>query len=261
MWERFVRFWRSIFGGMIDSMENPELILKQSMRDMRDKVPKINQNLAKMRGGLNLLENEYNDYVDQERKLTARIKAALEAGDEKLAGDYALRLKQIQDSKGRNFEQLGKAREAYSKATEFKQDYMREMEKKIKDAEMALREHEASKWKAEVAEVFQSFEVGDIDSTVDEMTYKLRQKTAMAEGKLDMAMETVDMKDIQMEKRAEEIEAQEMLKQFKLEWGMGDKTAAGATADKTVGPLSSQDVSSGGDAIKTVGPAETETPS
>lgn len=242
MWQRFVRFWRSIFGGMIDSMENPELILKQSMRDMRDKVPKINQNLAKMRGGLNLLENEYNDYVDQERKLTARIKAALEAGDEKLAGDYALRLKQIQDSKGRNFEQLGKAREAYGKATEFKQDYMREMEKKIKDAEMALREHEASKWKAEVAEVFQSFEVGDIDSTVDEMTYKLRQKTAMAEGKLDMAMETVDMKDIQMEKRAEEIEAQEMLKQFKLEWGM-----------------TSQDIKTGGTAEKTVGPAETET--
>jgi phage shock protein A len=118
---------------------------------------------------------------------------------------------------------------------------MREMEKKIKDAELALREHEASKWKAEVAEVFQSFEVGDIDSTVDEMTYKLRQKTAMAEGKLDMAMETVDMKDIQMEKRAEEIEAQEMLKQFKLEWGLG-----------------SQDIKSSGTAEKTVGPAETE---
>jgi phage shock protein A len=236
MWQRFVRFWRSLFGGMIESLENPELILKQSVRDMRDKVPKINQNLAKMRGGLNLLEKEYTDYVDQERKLTARIKAALEAGDEKLAGDYAIRLKQVQNNKARNFEQLEKAREAYGKATEFKQDYMREMEKKIKDAEMAMREHEASKWKAEVAEVFQSFEVGDIDSTVDEMTYKLRQKTAMAEGKLDMAMETVDMKDIQMEKRAEEIEAQELLKQFKLEWGMNSQDVSSPPAEKTVGP-------------------------
>ena len=89
------------------------------------------------------------------RRMVAPIRA-LEAGDEKLAGDYALRLKQVQDSKARNFEQLEKAREAYNKATEFKQDYMREMEKKIRDAELALREHEASKWKAEVAEVFQT---------------------------------------------------------------------------------------------------------
>jgi phage shock protein A len=172
----------------------------------------------------------------------ARIKAALEAGDEKLAGDYAVRLKQVQAGKERNFEQLGKAKEAYDKAVEVKMNYMREMDKKTKDAELAMREHEASKWKAEVAQVFQSFEVADVDSTVDEMTYKLRQKTAMAEGKLDMAMETVDMKDIQMERRAEEIEAQEMLKQLKVEWGMTSAEPAASTpvADKTVGPAQTE---------------------
>lgn len=241
MWARFMRFIRSIFGGMIEGMENPELILKQAIRDMRDKVPKINQNLAKMRGGVNLLQQEFNDYADSEKKITARIKAALEAGDEKLAGDYAIRLKQVQESKERNFEQLGKAKEAYDKASEFKMDYMREMQKKISEAELAMREHEASKWKAEVAQVFESFEVADIDSTVDEMTYKLRTKTAMAEGKLDMAMDTVDMKDIRLEKRAEEIEAQEMLKQLKMEWGMTSAdTTATPTAEKTVGPAQTE---------------------
>jgi phage shock protein A len=237
-----MRFIRSIFGGMIEGLENPELILKQAIRDMRDKVPRINQDLAKMRGMLNLLQREYDDYADSERKLMARIKAALEAGDEKLAGDYAVRLKQVQAGKERNFEQLGKAKEAYDKAVEVKMNYMREMDKKTKDAELAMREHEASKWKAEVAQVFQSFEVADVDSTVDEMTYKLRQKTAMAEGKLDMAMETVDMKDIQMERRAEEIEAQEMLKQLKVEWGMTSAEPAASTpvADKTVGPAQTE---------------------
>ena len=235
MWQRFVRWLRSIFGGAIEAMENPELILKQAIRDMRDKIPKINQNLAKMRGGLNLLEQEYNDYADQERKLIARVKAALEAGDEGLASDYAVRLKQVQASKERNFAQMNKAKEAYDKAVEFKQDYMREMDKKTKEAMLAIREHEASKWKAEVAEVFETFEVGDVDQTVDEMMQKLRQKTAMAEGKLQMAVESVDMREIQLEKRAEQIEAQELLKQFKVEWGMESKDIEG-TAEKTVGP-------------------------
>ncbi len=240
MWQRFMRWIRSIFGGAIEALENPELILKQAIRDMRDKIPKINQNLAKMRGGLNLLEKEYEEYAAQERKLIARVKAALEAGDESLAADYAIRLKQVQSAKTRTFEQMERAKEAYDKAVEFKQDYMREMNKKMQEAQQAMREHQASKWKAEVAEVFETFEIGDVDSTVDEMMQKLREKTAMAEGKLEMAIESVDMREIEMEKRAEKIEAQELLKQFKVEWGLESKDVESPTAEKTVGPAESE---------------------
>jgi phage shock protein A len=58
----------------------------------------------------------------------------------------------------------------------------------------------------------------------------------MNEGKLEMAMETVDMGEIKMEKRAEQIEAAELLKQFKVEWGMESKDLQSAPAEKTVGP-------------------------
>ena len=240
MWQRFMRWMRSIFGGVIEVLENPELILKQAIRDMRDKIPKINQNLAKMRGGLNLLQKEYEDYATQERKLIARVRAALEAGDESLAADYAIRLKQVQSAKTRTFEQMERAKEAYDKAVEFKQDYMREMNKKMQEAQQAMREHQASKWKAEVAEVFETFEIGDVDSTVDEMMQELREKTAMAEGKLEMAIESVDMREIEMEKRAEKIEAQELLKQFKVEWGLESKDVESPTAEKTVGPAETE---------------------
>jgi phage shock protein A len=239
MWQRFMRWIRSIFGGAIEAFENPEMILKQAIRDMRDKLPKINQNLAKMRGGLILLEKEYNDYLDQERKLTARVKAALEAGDEELAADYAIRLKQVQASKQRTLEQMESAKAAYDKAVEFKQDYVREMDKKTKEAMQAVREHQASKWKAEVADVFESFEVGGVDQSIDEMMQKLRERTAMAEGKLEMAVESVDMREIELEKRAERIEAEELLKQFKVEWGM-ESSDVTPTAEKTLGPKESE---------------------
>ena len=41
------------------------------------------------------------------------------------------------------------------------------------------------------------------------------------------------MREIELEKRAEKIEAQELLKQFKVEWGM--ESADTEAADKTVG--------------------------
>jgi phage shock protein A len=180
-----------------------------------------------------MLEKEYEDYADQERKLIARVKAALEGGDEELAAEYAIRLKQVQSAKERNFEQMSRAKEAYDKAVEFKKDYMREMDKKTKQAMQAIREHQSAKWKEEVAEVFETFEIGDVDNTMDEMMQRLKQKTAMAEGKLEMAVESVDMRDIELEKRAEKIEAQELLRQFKVEWGM--ESSDTEAADKTVG--------------------------
>ena len=39
MWSRLKRLFRSLFGGLIDKAEDPELILQQVVRDMRDKVP------------------------------------------------------------------------------------------------------------------------------------------------------------------------------------------------------------------------------
>jgi len=37
MWARLKRLFRSIFGGLIESAEDPELILQQTIRDMREK--------------------------------------------------------------------------------------------------------------------------------------------------------------------------------------------------------------------------------
>jgi hypothetical protein len=43
-----------------------------------------------------------------------------------------------------------------------------------------------------------------------------------------------------MEKRAEQIEAQELLRQFKVEWGLEGKDIQSAPAEKTVGPAETQ---------------------
>ena len=46
MWVRLKRLFRSIFGGIIDNAEDPDLILQQLIRDMNDQVPKMRENVA-----------------------------------------------------------------------------------------------------------------------------------------------------------------------------------------------------------------------
>ncbi|MEL7341559.1 MAG: PspA/IM30 family protein, partial [Bacteroidota bacterium] len=40
MWKRFIRAIRSLFGGLISSIEDPKLILEQNIREMNDQIPK-----------------------------------------------------------------------------------------------------------------------------------------------------------------------------------------------------------------------------
>ena len=47
MWARLKRLLRSIFGGFISAGEDPKKILEQNIRDMRDKIPGINEGLVK----------------------------------------------------------------------------------------------------------------------------------------------------------------------------------------------------------------------
>ena len=41
LWSRIKRSMRAAFGGIVESTENPELILQQTIRDMRDRVPEM----------------------------------------------------------------------------------------------------------------------------------------------------------------------------------------------------------------------------
>ena len=245
MWARIKRVFRSFVGAFVTLGENPELILEQNVRDMRDKVPEMNTGIAKARGGIIRLENEATQYKQEIAKLTARVKASLLGGEEGMAGQFAVQLKKLQEALERNQSQLEHAKAGYEALLKLKERYMREMKMKTEEAQRAISEARASKWKNELADVFSSFEVAGVDATHQEMVEKLREKTAMADGKIAAAVESVDMKTIEIEERAQALEGQELLKQFKLELGLEKKADAAPAmgkepsvqeSPKTIGP-------------------------
>lgn len=251
MWARIRRIFRSFMGAFISMGENPELILEQNVRDMRDKVPEMNTGIAKARGGIIRIENEITQYKQDAARMTARVKACLLSGDEAMAGQFAVQLKKVQDALERDQAQLESAKAGYEALLKLKERYMREMKIKTEEAQRAISEARAAKWKSELADVFESFEVAGVDATHQEMIEKLREKSAMAEGKIAAAVESVDMKTIEMEEKAQQLEGQELLKQFKLDLGL-DKKAEAA-------PAPAAPVEAPKEAPKTIGPEKTKT--
>src|ERR1700722_1379760 len=116
MWNRFRRAMGSFFGFFVSSIENPELILEQNIREMNDQIPKMNESIAMVRANVTLLEKENAKYQQESSELTARVKASIQAGRDDLAAQYATRLQMQKGALARNEGQLTAARAAYDKA-------------------------------------------------------------------------------------------------------------------------------------------------
>jgi phage shock protein A len=225
---------RSFFGFFISVGENPELILEQNIRDLNDQVPRMNESIAMVKANATLLEKEESRYKDQMADLTAKVKAAISANRDDLAGSFAVQLEQVRGALARTQGQLTTARAAFDKAMAVKRAFMIEKERKTQEALNAIRDYRRAQWQKKVADSMESFEVAGISATHDEMVRKIEEQTAVNEARMEMALGNVDQQKIKIEEEAETLRASELVKQFKAEMGL-IAPAPSASPQKTIG--------------------------
>jgi len=235
MWRRLQRMFRSFAGFFISVAEDPELILQQNIRDMNDQVPRMNESIAMVKANVTLLEKEEAKYKNDVNDLTAKVKAAIQANRDDLAGSFAMQLEQLRSALARTQGQLTTARSAYDKALQVKQAFLREKERKTQEALNAIRDYHRSQWQKKVADAMEQFEVAGISQTHDEMVRKIEEQTAVSEARMEMALGNVDSQKVKIEEEAEKLRANELVKQFKVEMGLISPEPTAATAEKTIG--------------------------
>jgi phage shock protein A len=235
MWNRLSRAIRSFFGFFISVAENPELILEQNIRDMNDQVPRMNESIAMVKANQTLLEKEEGRYKNEVADLTAKVRAAIQAGRDDVAGAFAMQLEQTRSALARTQGQLATARAAFEKALNVKQAFLREKDRKTHEAMNAIRDYRRAQWQKKVADVMEQFEVGGISQTHDDMVRKIEEETAVNEARMDMALGNVDQQKFKIEEEAEKIRANELVKQFKAEMGLMQPEPTQAAPQKTIG--------------------------
>ena len=235
MWQRLTRMVRSFVGFFISVAEDPELILQQNIRDMNDQVPRMNESIAMVKANVTLLEREEAKYKTDMANLTAKVKAAIQANRDDIAGLYDSQLEQTQErSRHEIRDSLATARAAFDKAMAVKQAFMREKDRKTQEALNAIADYRRSQWQKKVADAMEQFEVAGISQTHDEMVRKIEETTAVNEARMDMAMSNVDQQKIKIDDEAEKLQASELVKQFKIEMGLAAPQRGAGDAEKTI---------------------------
>jgi phage shock protein A len=235
MWRRLSRIVRSFVGLFISMGENPEIILEQNIRDMNDQVPRMNESIAMVKANQTLLQKEEARYKNDLADLTAKVKAAIQAGRDDLAGSFAVQLEQLKGALARTQGQLQTANAAFDKALAVKKAFLIEKERKTQEALNAIRDYRRAQWQKKVADSMEQFEVAGISQTHDEMVRKIEEMTAVNEARMEMALGNVDQQKIQIEEEAEKLRANELVKQFKAEMGLLSPQPSAGPPQKTIG--------------------------
>ncbi|MFQ3583157.1 MAG: PspA/IM30 family protein, partial [Chloracidobacterium sp.] len=220
MWERLKRLFRSIFGGMIDAAEDPELILQQIIRDMRDQVPKLNENVAQVMSNEKLLEREVATLEREIPELDSKVKAAIKMGRDDIATTYIASLQEKQNTLTRVKEQLVVAKKASQQAIRFRDDYLLKMKRKQDEATQLISESKRARMQEQLAATMASFQIGDTAGSFDEMREKINRRAAAAEAKMELSNSGVDAQMMQLERDSYNIQAQDALIAYKRQMGL-----------------------------------------
>jgi phage shock protein A len=237
MFQRFIRAIKSLFGGVVSSMENPKLILEQNIRELNDQIPEMNENIATVKANLIMLRKEAERGKKNVQELTHKIKSAIQANRDDIAEGYAIQFEKAKADLSSTLTQLEFAEKAYEKALKVKEIFMREKDRKIQEAKEALRASERSEWQAKIADTLEQFEVGGIDQTHDEMINRINEEAAKNEARMEIALDSLDTQTMEIEANAEKLRAQALVEQFKLEMNPERaqiETVTESEADETI---------------------------
>lgn len=196
------------------------------------------EGLEMYRGLVERVSRQVSMGEDHVRKLQARAKAYLQAGDRETAAKFALELQKAKKDLAQNQEQLSVHERAYDnnlRKIKHANRTLADVRQKIQKYDAELRMSEAE---AEIAKLSESFEVS-VTTDFGQLEQVIQEKIDANRGKVRVAADLSErgIAEIEAEERMEAALAEEALRDMEIELGLRTPaTAPPVEAAKNLGP-------------------------
>ena len=228
LWSRVKRSMRALFGGLVEATENPELVLQQTIRDMRDRVPELNNSVAQVMATEKLLGKSKERLETQVVDLDSRIRASVKMGRDDIATAYIGQLQQAQMDLQKTSQQLEHATLASKQALKARDNYVLQMQRRTAEAMQLINQSKQAKLQEQLAQTMESFQIGDDASTFNEMRDKIDRRAAAAEAKMQLGAASVDNQMQDIEREAMDMQLQDKLLSYKRDMGLLPSSTSGS---------------------------------
>ena len=223
MFQRLARVIKSWIGYFISFAEDPEVMLQESIEEMRNTLPKLNQILVTTRATVLRLEQEKEELSRKDRQLTASIRAALTEGSpeaRKIAEADALTLQQVRQDLTATEEQLLTARNGFENAQLHVEEIKARLRDKMEQARRAIQESKKAAVLRSAAGALAELDQYGTASTSDKYLEEIKQRVAESKAAVEVATGGLDTERIKLERKGREIQAQSVLAEFEVEMGL-----------------------------------------
>lgn len=223
MFERLARVFKSWIGFFISFAEDPEVMLQESIEEMRNTLPKLNQILVTTRATVIRLEQEQEELVHKERQLTNSIQAALKEGSpeaRRIAEDDATTLQQVRQELTATREQIMAAQNAFQNAQITVEDIKGKLRLKIEQSRKAIQESKKAAVLKNAASALAELDTYGTASTADKYLDEIKQRVAESKASVEVATGGLDVERIKTERKARQLQAQGILSEFEVEMGL-----------------------------------------
>jgi phage shock protein A len=222
------RSMRAMFGGLIEATENPELVLQQTIRDMRDRVPELNNSVAQVMATEKLLGKSKERLETQVVDLDSKIRASVKMGRDDIATAYIGQLQQAQMDLQKTGQQLEHATLASKQALKARDNYVLQMQRRTAEAMQLINQSKQARLQEQLAQTMESFQIGDDASTFNVMRDKIDRRAAAAEAKMQLGAASVDNQMQDIEREAMDMQLQDKLLSYKRDMGLLPAAPSGA---------------------------------
>lgn len=223
MFQRIARLFKSWIGYFISFAEDPEVMLQESIEEMRNTLPKLNQILVTTRATVIRLEQEKEELERKERQLVNSIKAALTEGSpeaRRIAEDDASTLQQVRQDLAATTDQLTAASNAFQNAQITVEDLKQKLRLKIDQSRKAIQESKKAVVMKQAASALAELDAYGVGATNDKYLEEIKQRSAEAKASVEVATGGLDVERIKTERKARQIQAQSVLSEFEVELGL-----------------------------------------
>lgn len=223
MFARFSRLFRAWLGYFVSMAEDPEIMLQDTIEEMRTTMPKLNSVLVATRATVIRLEEERDQLARLDQTLAGSIQAALRDGTaaaRSVAEEDAIQLQQVRTDLAATEGQLTAAGSAHEGAKVSVEALKGKLKAKIETAQKALRERQKAKVMKSAADAIVELQSYGVAATADKYLEQIKQEVAESKAAVEVATGGLDTQAIERERTSRKLKAASILQQFEVEMGI-----------------------------------------
>ncbi len=195
MFQRIANLLKAFVNLFITGLErkNPEALLELEKENLRKNIVKYNEGLAMHAGMAEKLMATVKKQENEQQELKTRIMANVQAGNQALAGQYALKLKTLEQQLEENRKQMTIAEQTYRNLITSRDQAINAAKAKIEAIKTSLDNVKMQKAMAEMHEMASGVtsSIGSSTDTLNRLHEMVEEERYKAAGKARLAQDTL----------------------------------------------------------------------